>query len=381
MDRVAPWNGTAVPSAEAGSPPIAARDLGAGQVGAAYSGGPTAAGPVVRVVVVAVAMAAIAVTAWRIDWGTLGALDSVHAWTLLLLAALLHLSTVPMKAVAWRSTLQPALGNRHIPLRVIMGPVMVGALLNTVLFGRVGEAARVLLVHSRLNRDGRIAPLPAVIGSAVTESLASTVAWVGIVAAVGVILPLPLSVWWVVVVLAVAWMLIVVAALRNWGVPSDSEVPRGLVRRGLEAVRRVWRSVAHGHRALRRPEVLVPLFAASILGWVTQGVSVYAVLRAFDIGGGWEVAALVLVSVTVAQTVPLLPGNIGVFQAAVALPLVASFGVPAATAVAVGLVLQLVQSGPIVVAGAATLAREGEDVGRLYRAARSFGGADPDRAP
>ncbi len=379
MDRVTLWSDPAVPSATAGSRSVSASGRGPGQDGPAPREMRAATGSPARVVVLAIATAAIVVTAWRTDWGALGSLNSAHAWTLLSLAALLHLATVPMKAVAWRSTLRPALGNRRIPLRTVMGPVMVGALLNTVLIGRVGEAARVLLVHSRLTRDGRVAPLPAVIGSAVTESLASTVAWVGLVAAVGAILPLPSSVWWVVMVLTAAWLLIVVAAVRNWGATPDPQTPSGSARRGLAAARRIWGSVAHGHRALGRPEVLVPLSAASILGWVAQGVSVYAVLRAFDISGGWEAAALVLVSVTVAQTVPLLPGNVGVFQAAAALPLVATFGVPAATAVAVGLVLQLVQSGPVALAGAASLAREGEDIGRLCRAARTLGGADPGR--
>ncbi|WP_217914755.1 lysylphosphatidylglycerol synthase transmembrane domain-containing protein [Miltoncostaea marina] len=316
------------------------------------------------------ALAVVAAALWRLEWETLASLESVHAWLLLLTAAMLHLATLPMKAVAWRSTLAPALGDRPVPLGSVMTPVTVGALLNTVLVGRVGEAARVAMVHARLTSDGGSAQLAAVVGSAVTETLVSTAAWVMLVAGVGLLLPLPIGVWLVVVALAAMWLLVLAAAFRFR--TRTGGAARGLVARAAQTVRRVWASVALGHRSLRRRDVLVPLLAASFGGWIAQGGGVYAVLRAFDIAGGWEAAALVLVSVSVAQTVPLLPGNVGVFQAAAALPLVASYGVPPATAVAVGVILQLVQSGPVALVGALTLARQGEDLGRLYAAARNL---------
>lgn len=197
----------------------------------------------------------------------------------------------------------------------------VGALLNTVLVGRVGEAARGVLVHARLNAGGRGAPLPAIVASMVTESLVSTYAWVVLVAGLGLVLPPPTVVWVVLASLSLVGIMIMLAALGRWAVSAREDAIR-IVGRGLRAVRRVWSSVIHGHRSLARIDALVPLVAASVLGWLVQGGSAYALLRAFDVARGWEAAALVVVSVTVAQTAPLLPGNVGVFQAAVALPLV-----------------------------------------------------------
>jgi uncharacterized protein (TIRG00374 family) len=140
----------------------------------------------------------------------------------------------------------------------------------------------------------------------------------------------------------------------------------------MAGIRRVWEEVADGHRSLRRRAVAVPLLGASVAGWLVQLVSVYAVLLAFDVPGGLAAATLVLVGISVAQIVPVVPGNVGVFQAAVALPLVATFGVSPATAIAVGVVLQLVQSAPVALAGAAALSREGQGVSALLAAARDL---------
>lgn len=128
----------------------------------------------------------------------------------------------------------------------------------------------------------------------------------------------------------------------------------------VAACRRVWATVAEGHRTLRRPRVILPLGSASIARWAARWGSVYAVLRAFDIPGPTEAATLILVSTSVAQTLPVVPGNLGVCQVAVALSLVASSGTPATVAVAIGVVLQAVQTAPIALAGAAAAARQGE---------------------
>lgn len=341
---------------------------------------PGSPAPTVLALAIVVAVTACGVILWRLDWTALSAFDGTEPWMLLLIAGGLHLLTLPLKAIAWRTTLAAAVADHSIRVRAVLGPVAVGALFNVMLVGRIGEAARVLLMHSRLTAGGRDAPMPAIVGSALTESIVSTVAWVAMVAGVGLVLPLPGIVWGVVAVLGLAWIAILFASARSRDLAANAGGEPGLSRRVLLALRGVWSSVAHGHRSLRRPAVLMPLAVVSVLGWLAQAASVYAILHAFDIAGGWSATALVLVSTTVAQTVPLLPGNVGVYQAAVVLPLVTTFGTPAATAVAAGIVLQLVQSAPVAIAGAISLARGGEDVGRVYRAARNLRGPSPGTA-
>jgi uncharacterized membrane protein YbhN (UPF0104 family) len=325
---------------------------------------------VASVAAVLAAAAALAFVALRLEWSSLAGLGSVHAWALLAAAASLQIATLPLKAIGW----QVALGAVHPdasppPLRAVAGPVAVAALLNMIVPGRVGDAARVLLVHGRLQRIRRPAPMSVVAGSAITETLVSAAAWVVLIALAGAIVPLPGIAWIAVAGVASAAGLVLLAAWRGWGGSTRPGGGGPLARLAL-ACRRVWAAVAEGHRTLRRPAVLLPLAVATLAGWAAQWASVYAVLAAFDVPDAARAATLVLVSISVAQTLPVVPGNVGVFQAAAALPLVASSGLATTTAVAIGVVLQLVQTAPIAVTGAAVTARQGEGLGELWREAR-----------
>jgi uncharacterized membrane protein YbhN (UPF0104 family) len=318
-----------------------------------------------------VAVAGLALVAWRLDWERLATLGSVHAWALLAAAACLQLATLPLKALGWQVALRAVHPSAAIRLRTVLSPVAVGALFNLVLAGRVGDAARVLLMHARLRRADVPAPLSTIVGSAITETLVSTVAWVALVALAGTLVPLPSAAWLVVAGVALAAALVGLAALRGWGRRQADGGP-GVGARLAAACRRVWTAVADGHRTLRRPRVLVPLGGVSVAGWAAQWASVLAVLAAFDVPDTARAATLVLVSISVAQTLPVLPGNLGVFQAAAALPLVTSSGVAPTVAVAIGVVLQLVQTAPVAVTGAAATTRQGEDLRDLWSAARGF---------
>ena len=94
------------------------------------------------------------------------------------------------------------------------------------------------------------------------------------------------------------------------------------------------------------------------LGWLFQLLAVWVAMRAFDIHAPLPAAGLVLVLMNIATIFPLWPGNIGLLQAAVALPLV-SYGVPYTTGFAYGLGLQLVEMSVGVGVGVVFLAREG----------------------
>ena len=77
-------------------------------------------------------------------------------------------------------------------------------------------------------------------------------------------------------------------------------------------------------------------------------------------------AAVVLLLMNVATIFPLWPGNIGLLQAAVALPL-RRYGVPYGTGFAFGLVLQALEMSVGVGVGLVMLAREGLSLGSLRR--------------
>jgi len=77
-------------------------------------------------------------------------------------------------------------------------------------------------------------------------------------------------------------------------------------------------------------------------------------------------AGLVLCLMNIATIVPLWPGNVGLVQAAVALPL-RNYGVPYATGFAFGLVLQGIEIAVGVGLGLIALAREGISFAMLRR--------------
>jgi hypothetical protein len=81
-------------------------------------------------------------------------------------------------------------------------------------------------------------------------------------------------------------------------------------------------------------------------------------MRAFHIYQSLSAAGLVLVLINVATIFPLWPGNFGLVQIAIALPLV-NYGVQYARGVAFGVGLQAIEASVGVGVGLIFLAREG----------------------
>ena len=113
-----------------------------------------------------------------------------------------------------------------------------------------------------------------------------------------------------------------------------------------------------GLSVMKAPAPAAGAILLQCLGWFLQLLAVYVAMRAFDIHAPLPAAGLVLLLMNVATIFPLWPGNIGLLQAAVALPLV-QYGVAYSTGFAYGLVLQVVEMSVGVGIGLAFLAREG----------------------
>ena len=82
-------------------------------------------------------------------------------------------------------------------------------------------------------------------------------------------------------------------------------------------------------------------------------------MRAFGIHKPLPAAGLVLVLMNVATIFPLWPGNVGLVQAAISLPLRQYYNVARATGVAFGFGLQAIEASVGVGVGLIFLAREG----------------------
>ena len=127
---------------------------------------------------------------------------------------------------------------------------------------------------------------------------------------------------------------------------------------------RLWGAVRESHLGLRDPRQMSLVVGASLLSWLAQWAGIYFTLLAFGLERvGWGGAALLLVTVTLAQAFPVLPGNLLVFQAAAVVPLTASYGVGAAEAMAFSVVLQATEAIVGVAVGFLFLIAEGVGFG------------------
>ena len=84
---------------------------------------------------------------------------------------MLNLLSVLGKAVVWKLALDALPEGRRVRYAHVVPALFIGFLLNTVLFARVGEVARVAVLTRRTRLAGRPVPARAVAGSVIAEQL------------------------------------------------------------------------------------------------------------------------------------------------------------------------------------------------------------------
>jgi hypothetical protein len=297
------------------------------------------------------------------------------------LAVSANFASVVFKGWAWKGVVDglPAL-RRRTRLRDLLSPLFVGFLFNTVLAARVGEIVKVLLARRRMARRGEAVRTTVLLGTVVAENLVSTITWVAFVFAIGLFLPLPSYAWVTATVLGgVALAILVVALLSSPGRQLPPWLDTGpLWARATRAIARLWGAVRESHLGLRSPRQMSFVAVPSVLTWLAQWAGIYCTLLAFGLDRvGWDGAGLLLVTVTLAQTFPVLPGNLVIFQAAAVLPLTASYGVPTADAIAFSIVLQATEVIVGVAIGFIFLLLEGVGFRELRREAELETQASP----
>ncbi|MEQ8834875.1 MAG: lysylphosphatidylglycerol synthase transmembrane domain-containing protein [Miltoncostaeaceae bacterium] len=322
---------------------------------------------------VVVAVAALVV--WKFDIHEIKQAFHITSWPFLVGAVAANFASVAFKGLAWKGVVDglPSMRGRT-RFRDLLSPLFVGFLFNTLLAARVGEFVKVLLARRRLKARGHgDISATSLLGSVVVENLVSTVTWVMLVVGIGLFLPLPGYAWVASLSLGVACLAIIVLALLTSR--RTSPLPPWLRSGSLwarirRAGERAWTAVQESHVALRHGRLLGLVSGASLATWFAQWGGIFLTLQAFGLGRvGWGGAGLLLVTVTLAQAFPVLPGNLVVFQAAAVLPLTASYGVGAADAIAFSIVLQGTEAMVGVVVGFLFLVAEGAGFGQLRREA------------
>jgi uncharacterized protein (TIRG00374 family) len=295
------------------------------------------------------------------DWGAVWDAFRFVVWSWIVLALLLNVASTLFRALSWSMTIGQALPERHHPRLVhVLSAFGVGLFANAVVPGRLGELARVAILRRHLP-DAPPGTTAALVGTVVAHRLFDLVpatilvGWVLLTAEVPhwAVVALSLAVLVGSTLFAVAWL-------------SARRRHRTVVGEGVGKIRSLLGMARQGLSVLKAPAPLAAAIIFQCLGWGLQLLAVYATMRAFGIEAGLPAAGLVLVLMNVATILPLWPGNVGLVQAAVALPL-RNYGVPYATGFAFGLALQALEIACGVALGLLALAREGISFAMLRR--------------
>jgi uncharacterized protein (TIRG00374 family) len=309
--------------------------------------------PWIRMGLLLIAAAAVAVAIlWRgPSWTAISDAFTAVSWRWVIAAIGLNLLSVIARSIAWRTVIDQALPPPTPGYRAVFAAFSVGLFANAVLPGRIGELARVAVLNRRLENPppGAWATL---VGTVFAHRVFDLVAVVCLI--VFVLLTAKIPHWAVtslgiIVVLGIALLAFAIATAKR---PTGSRLETA------GAVRRLVTMARQGLSVMKNPVAALEAVVFQLIGWVCQLFAVWLAMRAFGIHEGLPAAGLVLVLMNVATIFPLWPGNFGLLQAAVALPL-GQYGVSYARGFAFGIGLQAIEASVGVGVGLVFLAREG----------------------
>ena len=317
-----------------------------------------------RLVVVVVAAAGlVALVWWRgPDWGTVWhAFDAVK-WYWVVVAIGLNLLSVVARALAWNTVIKQAIDPPHPRFQLVFSAFSVGLFANAVLPGRIGELARVAVLTRKLRFQGRRpnGTWAALVGTVFAHRLFDLVPVVGLILYVLATAKIP---HWAITSLVVVG--VIGLGLFAFAFASARRHHQSVVDE-VGPVRRLLTMARYGLGVLHAPGPAAVAILFQCTGWLFQFFAVYTTMRAFEIHAPLPAAGLVLLLMNVATLFPLWPGNIGLLQAVVALPL-RSYGVATGKALAFGFGLQAIEASVGVGVGLMFLAREGLSFAMLRR--------------
>lgn len=305
----------------------------------------------------ALGLAALALT--RLDLSrSLHALTNVRPGFVAITFALMSVSLIA-RAECWYVILRSALASTRISRLVSVRATMIGVMVSATLPGRLGEPARVLVVARRAGDTRDCTALVA--GTVIAQTLLNIVALAALASVLIASVALFRDAAWAIVLATVLPIVVVLGILAGPGLLDRAARKRTTVLgRAAAFVRREIEQVRRGLRVFRRPRDAFHAVVAQLAAWSLQLLACYALLSAFGIvtQSRLGAAAGVLVATNVAAVVPVTPGNVGVFQAA-CVAVLGAYGVNADSALAYGIVLQLLEVTTAIALGLPALLAEG----------------------
>jgi phosphatidylinositol alpha-mannosyltransferase len=321
-------------------------------------------GPVLRrvavVLVVIVLAGLVAFALSRLELQRVGhALVTASPGWIVLALALMSLAML-MRSISWYQTLRAALPDTSLPWWAVARATMIGVMGSAIVPGRLGEAARIVVLSRRLEgRTSRL--LPVVAGTVFSQTLFNLIALAILLVVTITSVPLP-SGHGAEVALALSVplliCLLIIAGPRLVAFGRRSRSAR--VARAADSAARLLALARRGLVVFARPRYGVTAITFQLLAWALQWLACYAVILALGLESQADLAAAaaILLAVNLSAVLPATPSNVGVFQAA-CLVVLAAYGVGAGQALAYGIILQAVEVITALALGVPALLKEG----------------------
>ena len=273
-----------------------------------------------------------------IDWATAWMAIRSASWPILLIATLANFVTLAAKALTWWIFLRPV----GVPsLSLAVKATVAGAGLNNILVANSGDAARVVFVTRASG-----APSAAVLAALALERLFDLIGYIVLMAGAAYLLPMPHEVarWRFVAVGVLLGIVVLFGVLlrRSPAIAAVTMYPATVVGRVRTYLDRFMGSV----RDILTLERISLAMLLSLVNWAAQIATYHLVAVAAHFPISIVGSVTTLITANVGFLVRATPGNVGVFQVVYGVTAQA-LGLDKASAVAVALLLQLIQNVPV----------------------------------
>jgi len=246
-----------------------------------------------------------------LDWEEVGRALRDANYLLFLPAAVVMFFSLYFRAIRWGVLFHP---RTDLRVGALMGTMNVGYSVNNILPLRVGELVRAYLV-GEAEKVSTAHALSTIVVERVLDVLA-------VVLMLVLLLPfIDVPAWAAtpalvagVVFLILAVLLATLSLARRWAMTMVDKGARLLPARYQPRLRQAAESVMEGFGVLNKPAVLAQGVGWSFASWFCSVLMMFIVQRALGLRLGFEAAAFVVATTSLAMLVPASPGYIGTFE-------------------------------------------------------------------
>lgn len=291
-------------------------------------------GQTIRRIVLIALTVALALALPRIPWAELGSAIATANWYWLLAAGLVHFVMFPLTAVQWRML---AAQSQAVPFPSMFSIVALTAATSSLMSWALGATSAIVLLAARARL-----PVAAAISVLAMDQVLVGLSKIVILLTALALIPMPEQTRQATLVFAalvlVAVMALYVLALHPERIRGWARKPKGRIGHVLGEFARFCEHLG----VLTRPADTLVLLAIAIVKKFISVVVAYFVQLSCGIEPSILMAIACVAAISLVTTIPVVPGNLGLFTAAVFF-VYSQFGVPAALGLAAGLLQHAVE--------------------------------------